>query len=322
MERRTEVIQLNHAQIQGLLDAATGGWKLTDFRLLTAGRANTNYHLLTDAGECVLRLYARDASSCAKEVALTQRLTGLPVPAVLGEGVQHGLPPYALFEFKSGRPLHKWLTQKALPGSTARNLGQLLAKLSTHSFDQSGDLRVKDGELSTVPWEFGDSALTGFFRWCLFESPAGARLGKAVRDALWEVAQREAEREDGLPPTLSHGDFNPTNLLVDESGRITALLDWEFAHAGGPLSDIGNLLRARDYSLPMNFIVEFESGMREGGLQLPDDWLARAAFVDLSSACEFLSSAEDKPKQHAAAKRQVLEYLNKPAGGLPGGFNI
>jgi aminoglycoside phosphotransferase (APT) family kinase protein len=41
-----------------------------------------------------------------------------------------------------------------------------------------------------------------------------------------------------------HGDFNPKNLLVDpESGVVTGLVDWEFAHAGSPYADLGNLLR-------------------------------------------------------------------------------
>ena len=43
---------------------------------------------------------------------------------------------------------------------------------------------------------------------------------------------------------LVHSDFNPKNLLVDpETARITGLIDWEFAHAGSPYADLGNLLR-------------------------------------------------------------------------------
>jgi aminoglycoside phosphotransferase (APT) family kinase protein len=41
-----------------------------------------------------------------------------------------------------------------------------------------------------------------------------------------------------------HSDFNPKNLLVDPaSARITGLIDWEFAHAGSPYTDLGNLFR-------------------------------------------------------------------------------
>jgi aminoglycoside phosphotransferase (APT) family kinase protein len=43
------------------------------------------------------------------------------------------------------------------------------------------------------------------------------------------------------PPTrtaLVHGDYRPANALVD-AGRITVLLDWEFAHLGDSLEDVG-----------------------------------------------------------------------------------
>lgn len=38
--------------------------------------------------------------------------------------------------------------------------------------------------------------------------------------------------------TLVHGDFRNGNLLVDEAGLV-AVLDWELAHLGDPLQDLG-----------------------------------------------------------------------------------
>ena len=38
--------------------------------------------------------------------------------------------------------------------------------------------------------------------------------------------------------TLVHGDFRNGNLLVDENGLV-AVLDWELAHLGDPLQDLG-----------------------------------------------------------------------------------
>ncbi len=43
---------------------------------------------------------------------------------------------------------------------------------------------------------------------------------------------------------LVHSDLNPKNLLVDpDTLVITGVLDWEFAHAGHPATDLGNVLR-------------------------------------------------------------------------------
>jgi aminoglycoside phosphotransferase (APT) family kinase protein len=39
-------------------------------------------------------------------------------------------------------------------------------------------------------------------------------------------------------PVLVHGDYRTGNYLADESG-VTAILDWELAHLGDPLEDLG-----------------------------------------------------------------------------------
>jgi aminoglycoside phosphotransferase (APT) family kinase protein len=36
---------------------------------------------------------------------------------------------------------------------------------------------------------------------------------------------------------IVHGDFGPQNVLI-EGDRITALVDWEFAHIGQPVEDL------------------------------------------------------------------------------------
>jgi aminoglycoside phosphotransferase (APT) family kinase protein len=40
------------------------------------------------------------------------------------------------------------------------------------------------------------------------------------------------------PVTLVHGDFRMGNFLV-EAGRLVAVLDWELAHLGDPMEDVG-----------------------------------------------------------------------------------
>ncbi|HEV8245309.1 MAG TPA: phosphotransferase, partial [Polyangiaceae bacterium] len=158
---------------------------------------------------------------------------------------------------------------------------------------------------TVAEWPFAD-----FYRWCLFESPAGPRLG-ALRDQVWALIERGSEKyRDSSPLHLVHGDFNPTNLLIGAAGDVTAVLDWEFAHSGKLWSDIGNLLRRRaEFSLPVGFESVLAEGLTEGGVTLPVDWRERALFDDLSSACEFLSSEEERPVTHTRALRQIEDTL-------------
>jgi aminoglycoside phosphotransferase (APT) family kinase protein len=44
---------------------------------------------------------------------------------------------------------------------------------------------------------------------------------------------------------LVHGDLTPGNILVREDGSLL-LLDWEYAHAGGPWDDLAALCAAAE----------------------------------------------------------------------------
>jgi aminoglycoside phosphotransferase (APT) family kinase protein len=46
------------------------------------------------------------------------------------------------------------------------------------------------------------------------------------------------------PPTVIHNDYKLNNVLLalDDPRRMTAVLDWEMATVGDPLSDVASLL--------------------------------------------------------------------------------
>ena len=58
---------------------------------------------------------------------------------------------------------------------------------------------------------------------------------------VWAAIRRL--RRDPPPPaqkiSVVHGDYRTGNFLHDGAGRIVALLDWEMAHLGDPLEDLG-----------------------------------------------------------------------------------
>src|SRR6202042_425435 len=66
------------------------------------------------------------------------------------------------------------------------------------------------------------------------------RSTTAPADALLEFGLRwlrENGPEHPIVPVLVHGDAGPGNFLFDSSG-ITAIVDWELAHAGDPVEDL------------------------------------------------------------------------------------
>ncbi len=96
-----------------------------------------------------------------------------------------------------------------------------------------------------------------------------------------------------------HSDLNPKNLLVDpDTLEVTGVLDWEFAHAGHPWTDLGNLLRfERDPSYVAGVLGAWTT--RHGGAV--DALLDGARAADLWALVDLASRERDNPVADRAA---------------------
>jgi hypothetical protein len=138
------------------------------------------------------------------------------------------------------------------------------------------------------------------------ENPvAGAAAGRAcgaLHDALAEVACPPALRD--VPGTaggerrLLHLDLHPFNVLVDDDGEPTAVIDWANAAGGDPELD-----RARTWSLlTLDPAVRGFEG-NPGWAALANAWLDAGRLQALSAraqawACRFM--LEDLAGRHTA----------------------
>ena len=110
----------------------------------------------------------------------------------------------------------------------------------------------------------------------------------ALRGRLAVMADAAQDLLDSVARScLVHSDLNPKNVLVDPlSLELTALVDWEFAHAGHPWTDVGNLLRFERHPAYVDAVLQSWTALRGGasdelleGARAADLW----ALVDLAS---------------------------------------
>ncbi len=97
-------------------------------------------------------------------------------------------------------------------------------------------------------------------------------------------------------PAIVHGDFRLDNLLVDAADDVSAVLDWEMATLGDPLTDIGLLAAYQGVSLIAGGDVVSDVA-KATGYPSVDDLLARYAAEsgrDLSSISFHLGLAHFK----------------------------
>ena len=265
------------------------GREVLSAELLAGGKTNSNYRLrLSDGSECVVRLLSHgDARREAHVLSIAAEVAPVPRVLALGDG-------WLTLEYVAGRALRH--TPQEL-----RLAGEALTRIHEVRFERAGWIEA-DG--SNRPFDFPEGDFTATM---LAREDVRAWLGDALADDVAQLMARTRHLQDGLSdPRLVHGDFNASNILVRD-GRIAAVLDWEFAHAGTRWMDVGNLLR----HTPPELRKHVRAGMESGGASLPDDWATRAELVDLSSALEFLTSARSD-----AFKRECVTRVRRVVARL------
>jgi aminoglycoside phosphotransferase (APT) family kinase protein len=293
---------------------------------LPGGYINENIAITTDSGRYVLRRYRRDtginsaARTCAIEAALARRLdgTGVPIAEVIAadaSGTAAG-QPLLLARYADGVMLSVALAK--VDGSTAEEIGRAagttLATIGTVSFRNGGCFTGPD----LVPSPEGmPDRLEEFVDSCL----QGAHLATVMNDgelvALRALAARlaPAAASTASARQLVHSDYNGKNLLALKRGgrwSISAVLDWEFAFSGSPLTDIGNMLRFRA-KYPPGFASAFIAGYREAGGKLPPDWREVSEALDLYALADLLTRPPEHP-YFAKAVSLMRERLNRNGG--------
>ncbi|WP_138494481.1 phosphotransferase family protein [Paenibacillus pinistramenti] len=172
-------------------------------------------------GEANLRSNSHIARSEWKLLNLLHA-AGIPVPKpYFADESANLLPaPYIVIEFIEGQTR----TEPADVHPLVRKMGDVLAKIHSHKFSEH--------DLSFLPAQEHAAA-----------SLIAARPAK-LDDSLSEGRIRDTLEQVWPPPqknksALLHGDFWPGNLLwkVDQ---IAAVIDWEDAGCGDPLSDFAN----------------------------------------------------------------------------------
>ncbi|WP_433168608.1 phosphotransferase family protein [Kribbella sp. CA-247076] len=219
---------------------------MTDFAAsavpLTGGYGGQTYAVSAAGEDAVLKLYVKDPGRAEVDAALLRLVRGLlPVPRILDvkrEGSAED-PPFVLTERLPGTNLQVFLESAGEEDRRriGEQLGELLARLSGMPFLTAGMFR--DGDLTIEPFGLGDLESYADGLDLGFDERQRERFAGVIAEAEDVLA------EDGVDRVcLVHSDFNPKNLLVDPAtARITGLIDWEFAHAGSPYADLGNLLR-------------------------------------------------------------------------------
>ncbi len=267
-----------------------GGWSGETFVAEVAGERS------------VVRIYAgashRGENAHDVDAALLRLVRGLvPVPDVLEvrrADPAADLPALLVTSFLPGVRadlLLPELDDRGLAALGAR-LGRILGDLAGMPMLRAGPF--VDGDLTIG--SFGD--IDGLPAFVSLHEEALPHWSPLELEGLREVAVDAQALLDTVGRLcLVHSDVNPKNLLVDpDTLEVTGLLDWEFAHAGHPYTDLGNLLRFDRQPSFVEAVLDAYVA-RHGGA--PSDALDLARAADLWALIELAA----RHGQHPVADR-------------------
>jgi aminoglycoside phosphotransferase (APT) family kinase protein len=307
---------------------------LHDARPASASYSGETFSGMWFRQRAYVRFYIRQPERAAVDVAIMRRLDGhVPLPKVLASSLHAsgGLPPHIVTEAVGGQRADVVLRSGLTPPA-ARALGRqcarIVAVLRAQSLEHPGPLADASFAVGTWPPHLRNLlALLAHLKPGL-EAALGADRLAPLRRML---ASADARLSGGGSPdafSLVHGDLSGKNLIVHgATGRLRAVLDWEFAHSGDWATDLGNLMRGVDeaaasgsnpegYAAYRQALVDgvHENLAAEGRLSSLGDqrWLRRAADLDLYHLLELAARPEadaDATEPVQQARRLLIDRL-------------
>ena len=211
---------------------------------IAGGRSNITVRL-TDANgnDCIIRrppLHSvlATAHDVGREYRVIHALgpTDVPVPEAFGNCTDDGVigAPFYVMEYVDGIVLHDAHTASMIDEPARRHASESAvdAHVALHAVDVDevglGDLARRDDYIGRQ-----------LRRWHRqYEQTQTSDLPGIDRVYEFLSARIPEQRES----RIVHGDLRLGNCIIDTSGTVLAVLDWELCTLGDPLADIGYLL--------------------------------------------------------------------------------
>lgn len=218
------------------------GGQLTG-RLLVGGRSNLTFEVTDGKSTWIIRrpplghvlATAHDMSREYRVMSALQK-TAVPVPQTFAicESPDVIGAPFQVMARVAGTPYRRAAQLEALGPKRTRVIStELIDSLALlHSVDPASvglaDFGRSEGYLARQVQRWRQQLDASYNRDLPSADELHARLAAHIpRDSA---------------PAIVHGDYRLDNVLIDDRGRAAALLDWEMATVGDPLTDLALLL--------------------------------------------------------------------------------
>jgi len=244
----SEVVGIHHDNVTKWMVENVGATAPLEFELIAGGRSNLTFKV-TDASGRRFALRRPPTShvlptahDMVREHTVISGLAplGIPVAQPLGLCIDESVNerPFYVMDFVDGAILRdRRGAESTFDVATRRQIGANLASTLSRLHDVDvvaaglGELGRHEGyiERQLKRWR-------GQYEQMRVDGVDDGGIVGAVGDEL--AANIPAQQK----VAIVHGDYRLDNTVLDESGRVKAILDWEICTLGDPMADLGLLL--------------------------------------------------------------------------------
>lgn len=220
--------------------------RLASIERLSGGASQETYRLRieTEAGERQLALRRSQGGLAEEARAVERSAPGLRIEAKLMQVARrNGIPePEVFYVLEPGDELGagfimEWLDGIALGARIVRSpdLAEVRPKLARQCGEILGRLHTIELEAHGLDRDLASLSAADFI-----EQTRGRYEALDTPQPMIDFTARWLMENLPASPdrTLVHNDFRNGNLMVDQTG-VSAVLDWEIAHIGDPMRDLG-----------------------------------------------------------------------------------
>ena len=239
------------------------------------------YRMWTAGHAFALKVFEATSASAGERAARTLAGQGVPLPEIVAEGTLPDGRSYMLMTWCEGAPMAATLDRRPA-GFSERSFQDGASRLGrVHSLATPEDWPAT---CPSVLLRFGAADFEQLLQPVLskFSARFGLPLAAEVQVALAAVpaADRAWTRI-----VVSHGDYQPKNLIIGATGLVTAIIDWELCMVAPQWSDLAHLLRASP-DAATDILIGHSYG------SMPQNWLLLCRAYDLARVCVGLSRAD------------------------------
>lgn len=312
-ERTFPFLDIDINKVSKLFEGVLKKEDIVNIIPINEGCRTTNYIIQTREvnNKYLLKIFFSAEQNHKKEVKLLDKLANdicVPVPRIYKFNKHEIIEDkeYAIYQYIDGKTIGQAIYDGcALEENLIREVARSLAKIHSYKFDKAGYL---DENLNIV------KELPPLNLWYqdIIRDRTKNRLGKSITDKINHIVKENEKVLIKIDEDirLVHGDFQGTNILTTD-GRLAGILDWEFAMAGHPLSDIGQFFRYEEY-FDKNLIKAFEDEYnKSSSYKLISDWYKISKLRDLISLIQLINTKEYMPNKHENIKIIINDTLEQ-----------